>query len=71
MINQIRLLAMLNIIDCDCQKCMWERAHDIGDAIESGNAVFNADGDQVIALHATRAGIDLMKSFPMVDDATA
>jgi hypothetical protein len=33
--------------------------------------VFNADGDQVIALHATRAGIDLMKSFPMVDDATA
>ena len=71
MIDRLRLLVLLNVNDCHCAQCTWRQVDDIADAVESGNAVFEADGDQVIALHATREGIDLMRSFPMVDDAVA
>jgi hypothetical protein len=69
MIDRLRLLALLNVIDCDC--CQWEKVHDIADAIESGDAVFGVAGDQIIALHATLDGVRLLRAYPMVSDAAA
>ena len=71
MIDRIRLLALLNVIDCSCSDCMWEKVHDVMDAVESGNATFSTAGDQIIALHATLDGVRLLRSYPMVSDASA
>jgi hypothetical protein len=69
--NRLGLLSLLNIVDCDCPDCLWQKCHDIADAVESGNAVFGADDDQVIALHATRDGVRLMRSYPLMGDGAA
>ena len=34
MIDRIRLLALLDVIDCSCSDCMWEKVHDVMDAVE-------------------------------------
>jgi hypothetical protein len=70
-IDRLRLLAILNIVDCSCHQCQWEKVHDIADAVESGNAVFGADMDSIVALHATLDGVALLRQTPLLPDATA
>jgi hypothetical protein len=71
MIDRLRLLVLLNAIDCHCRDCLWQQVDDIADAVASGNATFGADGDQVIALHATREGMSLLRQTPLLPDTTA
>jgi hypothetical protein len=69
MIDWLRLLALLNVIDCSC--CQWEKVHDIADAIESGDAVFTFNTDAVNGLNATRKGLALLRHTPLLPDASA
>jgi hypothetical protein len=68
-IDRIRLLAILNVINCDC--CQWEKVHDIADAVESGNATFGADGDSIVAVHLTTFGADSLRAAVILPDAAA
>jgi hypothetical protein len=71
MINShLAVLALLNTHPC-CACCFSERIDDVADAIASGDVSVESDGDSVVGLWPTSMGLPLLRSTPLLPDATA
>jgi hypothetical protein len=56
MIDRLRLLALMNIIDCDCPDCLWQKVDDLMDGLESGDCFATSNGDQMTGVFMSRSG---------------
>jgi hypothetical protein len=71
MINShLAVLLLLNTHPC-CACCFSERVDDVADAIQSGDCCATSTGDVIDGLYATVQGINLMRTYSLLPDATA
>jgi hypothetical protein len=68
--THIAVLVLLHMDAC-CDVCHSEKIDDVADALASGDCYATTDGDVISGLFASRSGLRLLKSFPLMGEATA